>query len=215
VPAPAAPKALLIDFGGVLTTSVFDSFRAFCVGEGLAPDRFPGILAEDPEAGAMFVAVEKGEIPEAEFERAFAPLLGPDVVAEGMLRRLTAALQPEPAMLDVVVALRATGVTTVVVSNSFGRHAYDDYRLEERFDHIVLSAEVGARKPAGAIYRQAIELAGCAPEQGVFVDDLEQNIVAARRAGLRGLLHEEPEATIAALGREFGLDLSPSPDKTT
>jgi putative hydrolase of the HAD superfamily len=214
VPAPAAPKALLIDFGGVLTTSVFDSFEAFCVGEGLAPDRFPGILATDPEAGAMFVAVEKGEIPEPEFERAFAPLLGPDVVPEGMLRRLTAALRPEPGMLDAVAALRAAGVTTVVVSNSFGRHAYDDYGLEERFDHIVLSAEVGARKPAGAIYRRAIELAGCAPAEALFVDDLEQNIVAARRAGLRALLHTEPQATIAALGREFGLDLSP-PSKTT
>jgi putative hydrolase of the HAD superfamily len=198
----------------VLTTSVFDSFRAFCVGEGLAPDRFPGILREDPEAGAMFVAVEKGEIPEPDFERAFAPLLGADVAADGLLRRLTAALCPEPAMLGAVAALRAQGITTVLVSNSFGRHAYDDYELEERFDHIVLSAELGARKPSGAIYRHALGLAGTAPEDAVFVDDLEQNVVAARRAGLRGLLHEDPATTIDALGREFGIDLAAPPRAT-
>jgi putative hydrolase of the HAD superfamily len=193
-----------------LTTSVFDSFEAFCRGEGLAADRFPGILAADPEAGAMFVAVEKGQIPEPAFERSFAPRLGPDVVAEGLLRRLTAALRPEPAMLDAVAKLRTAGITTVLVSNSFGRHAYDDYELEQRFDHIVLSAEVGARKPAGAIYRRALEAADCAPAEALFVDDLEQNVVAARRAGLRALLHEDVASTIAALSREFGLYIEPT-----
>lgn len=193
----------------MLTTSVYDSFAAFCRAEGLAADRFPGILSADREAAAMFVAVEKGELPEAEFERAFAPLLGPGVAPEGLLRRLTAALRPEPAMLAAVAELRAAGVTTVLVSNSFGWHAYADYDLEARFDHIVLSAALGIRKPAGAIYRHAVELAGCAPGEAVFVDDLEQNVVGARRAGLRALLHEEPADTIAALGREFGIALTP------
>jgi putative hydrolase of the HAD superfamily len=159
----------------------------------------------------MFVAVEKGEVPEPDFERAFAPLLGADVVAAGLLRRLTAALQPEPAMLEAVAKLHAVGITTVLVSNSFGRHAYNDYRLEQRFDHIVLSAEVGVRKPAGAIYRRALELAGCEPAEALFVDDLEQNVVAARRAGLRALLHEDAASTIAALSREFGLYIEPPP----
>jgi putative hydrolase of the HAD superfamily len=203
----AAPSALLIDFGGVLTTSVFDSFRAFCVNEELAPDRFPAILSSEPRAADMFLAVEKGEISEPDFERAFAPMLGPSVAAKGLLRRLTGGIEPEPEMLDAVAVLRAAGVTTVLVSNSFGMHAYDGYDLEARFDHIVVSAKVGVRKPGGAIYRRATELAGCAAGDGLFVDDLNQNVVGARRCGLRAVLHTSVPETLATLSQSFGVEL--------
>jgi putative hydrolase of the HAD superfamily len=206
----AAPSALLIDFGGVLTTSVFDSFRAFCVDEGLPADHFPAVLSANPAAGKLFVEVERGDVSEPEFERAFAPMLGPGVAAEGLLRRMTAGLNPEPEMLDAVAALKTAGITTILVSNSFGMSAYDDYELDRRFDHLVISAEIGARKPSGAIYRRAIELAGCAPQDALFVDDLEQNVAAARRVGLQGLLHTSVPSTLAALTESFDRQL-PTP----
>jgi putative hydrolase of the HAD superfamily len=202
--SPSVPKALLIDFGGVLTTNVFDSFRAFCVAEDLPPERFPAILRSDPDAASLFVAVEKGEISEPDFERAFAPMLGPHVSAEGLLRRMTAGIRPEAAMLEAVGELRTGGVVTVLVSNSFGMHAYDGFHLDSRFDHVVVSAHVGTRKPAGSIYRHALAVARCAPSEALFVDDLDQNVVAARRAGLRGYLHASANDTVAALSEIFG-----------
>lgn len=202
------PTALLIDFGGVLTSGVFASFAAACEADGLVPDRFVDVLKNDPEAGPLFVAVERGDLPEDEFERAFAPRLGDGVAAEGLLRRLTAALEPDAAMVAGVAALRAAGVTTVLLSNSFGMHAYDDYDLEGLFDHVVLSGQVGVRKPSGAIYRIALERAGIDADAAVFVDDLEQNIVASERAGIRGIRHERAEDTLAALEDAFGVPLT-------
>lgn len=202
------PTALLVDFGGVLTSGVFASFAAACEADGLAPDRFVDVLKNDPEAGPLFVAVERGDLPEDEFERAFAPRLGDGVAAEGLLRRLTATLEPDAAMVAGVAALRAAGVTTVLLSNSFGMHAYDDYDLEGLFDHVVLSGQEGVRKPSGAIYRIALERAGVEPSGAVFVDDLEQNIVASERAGIRGIRHERAADTLAALEDAFGVPLT-------
>jgi putative hydrolase of the HAD superfamily len=202
------PTALLIDFGGVLTSGVFASFTAACEADGLHPDRFVDVLRNDPEAGPLFVAVERGDLPEDEFERAFAPRLGDGVAAEGLLRRLTAALRPDEAMLAGVAALRAAGITTVLLSNSFGMHAYDDYDLDGLFDHVVLSGKEGVRKPSGVIYRIALERAGVQPDAAVFVDDLEQNIVASERAGIRGIRHEHAADTLAALEDAFGVPLT-------
>ncbi|MDO9410832.1 HAD family phosphatase [Patulibacter sp.] len=204
---PTDPTALLIDFGGVLTSGVFASFSAACVAEGLEPDRFLQAIRGTPEAGGLFTAVERGELADDEFERAFAPMLGPDVRPEGLLRRLTAALRPDEPMLAAVRDLRAAGVTTLLLSNSFGMHAYDDYDLPGLFDHVVLSGDVGVRKPSGAIYRLALERAAVTADRAVFVDDLEQNVVAAGRAGIHGVLHVEAATTIPALEAAFGVPL--------
>lgn len=204
---PADPAALLIDFGGVLTSGVFASFSAACVAEGLGPDRFLEAIRGHPEGSELFLAVERGELPEPEFERAFAPLLGPEVDPDGLLRRLTAAMEPDRVMLAAVRTLRGAGVTTVLLSNSFGMHAYDAYDLPGLFDHVVLSGRVGIRKPSGAIYRIALERAGVGAERAVFVDDLEQNVVAAARAGIHGVHHRDAATTLPALTALFGVAL--------
>jgi putative hydrolase of the HAD superfamily len=75
------------------------------------------------------------------------------------------------------------------------------------FHAVVISAEVGMRKPEERIYRHAIELVGLPPAECVFVDDLEANVRAAEAIGMRGILHTQPEATIARLTELFGLPL--------
>jgi putative hydrolase of the HAD superfamily len=202
-----AARALLIDFGGVLTTDVFAAFRRFCVASGLEPDAFVGLLRRDPAAARLLVEVETGALAEAEFERRFAPLLGPDVEPAGLIGNLSASLEPDPAMLDVLARVRDAGHRTVIVSNSFGMAAYDGYDLESRVDHVVLSGEVRMRKPSGAIYALAADLAGVPARECVFVDDLEQNVVAAQRAGMVGVHHRDAADTVPELERLFELDL--------
>ena len=70
------PIALVVDFGGVLTTSIWPAFAAFCEGEGLAPDTVRELFRGDSEAIALLRGLETGELADAEFERRFGELLG-------------------------------------------------------------------------------------------------------------------------------------------
>ena len=94
-------KGLLVDFGGVLTTNVFDSFRAFCAAEGLEPDAFVTLFRSDPEARRELRRVETGEIDEDEFAEILGGMLG---VAdhENLVNRLFAGMRADEPMVDAV-----------------------------------------------------------------------------------------------------------------
>jgi putative hydrolase of the HAD superfamily len=141
---------------------------------------------------------------EPDFCAAFAPLLGPSVAADGLLDRLTATLERDQAMEEATAALRAAGVTTVLLSNSLGYGAYDGCDFDRLFDHVVISGDVGMRKPSSSIYRHALEAAGADAARAVFVDDFEHNIAAARALGLAAILHRDAAETIPRLEAAFG-----------
>jgi putative hydrolase of the HAD superfamily len=82
-------KGLLVDFGGVLTTNVFDSFREFCEREGLDPDHVRRLFREDPAALGELRKLEKGEVTEEEFAERFGPIVGVSD-SEGLVDRLFA-----------------------------------------------------------------------------------------------------------------------------
>jgi putative hydrolase of the HAD superfamily len=197
---------LLVDFGGVLTTNVFDAFADFCRAEGLAPDTVRDRFMTDPEARDLLGDLETGRIDEAEFEPRFAALLGVER-AEGLIDRLFAGMVPEPAMLDAVRAARRGGVRTGLLSNSWGQERYDRATLEELFDAVVISGEVGMRKPSPEIYSLAAERLGREPERIVFVDDLPGNLKPAREIGMATVLHRDAGATVAELEQHLGVSL--------
>jgi hypothetical protein len=99
-------RALVVDFGGVLTTDIWPAFAAFCEGEGLEPDKVKQLFRGDSEALALLRELETGAVADAEFEARFGAMLG---VAEheGLITRLFADLSPERSMLDAVRAARA------------------------------------------------------------------------------------------------------------
>lgn len=207
------PRALLIDFGGVLTSNVFDAFGDFCASAGLPSDALARAFREDPEAARLLTLVETGELAEPEFERRFAPILcrGNEVVLEpvdGLIGRFSAALVPDEAMLDVCGRVRAAGHRTAIVSNSFGYAAYDGYDLERRFDAVVLSGDVGVRKPSRRIYALSAERLGVDPADCVFVDDLAQNVSGAERAGITGVHHRVAADTVRRLEAMFALEVA-------
>ena len=70
---------------------------------------------------------------------------------------------------------------TGLVSNSWGEEGYDRTRFDELFDVLVISGEIGIRKPAPEIYALAAERLGREPERCVFVDDLPGNLKPAAR----------------------------------
>jgi len=199
----SAPGALLTDFGGVLTTSVYECFEDFCAAEGLPADHFVTVVGDHPEGRRLLAQVETGEIGEEEFEASLAPLLGPEVVAAGLVGRLTAALDPDPAMIATVAELRRSGVRTVLVSNSLGYSPYEGWGLEQLFDAQVISGRARVRKPSRRIYELALAEAGVEAQQAVFVDDLQHNVEAAGRLGMRAIHHTESEQTVGLLRQAF------------
>ena len=198
-------SGLLIDFGGVLTTSPFDSFRAFCQIEGLDPETIGRRFREDKGARDLLIGLEEGTLPEEEFEARFAEVLG--VEAPNLIERLMGNSSPEPAMLDAVRRARAAGIRTGLISNSWGISRYDRAQLAELFDGVVLSGEVGMRKPAREIYEMGARSIELTPERCVFVDDLPFNLKPAQELGMATVHHTDVEETIAELERLLGVAL--------
>ncbi len=197
-------RALLVDFGGVLTTNVFESFRAFEREAGLVEDAVVHLFLEDEPALADLHALETGRLAEAEFERRLAARLG--VEAEQLVAGLFAGARPEPAMLHLVRRARVAGVATALVSNSWGTGIYE--RLgggSDFFDAIVLSGEVGRRKPDPEIFLLAAERVGAPPASCVFVDDLRSNCAGAEAVGMTAVLHRAPAPTIERVEDLLGL----------
>jgi putative hydrolase of the HAD superfamily len=198
---------LIVDYGGVLTTDVFASFRAFCAAEGLEPETVRERFLRDPRARDLLAELEVGRITEAEFEPQFAALL--EVESERLVDRLFGGMQPDAAMVEGVRAARRAGVRTALLSNSWGDERYDRELLAELFDAWVISAEVGMRKPEPAIYELAAERIGLPPEACVFVDDLPGNLKPARAIGMATIVHRgDADATLREVGELLGVDLS-------
>ncbi len=148
----------------------------------------------------------RGRASEAEFEARFASLLGL-ATAEGLIARMFAGMRPDERMLDAVAAARRAGIRTGLVSNSWGEETYDRTRFPELFDVVVISGEIGIRKPAPEIYALAAERLERAPERCVFVDDLGGNLKPARAIGMATVLHRDAETTLEELEHHLGVKL--------
>lgn len=191
-------RGLLADFGGVLTTNVFDSFKEFCRAEGLPEDSVKNMFREQGEGLALLRRLEKGELTADEFSGQFAPLLG--VSPDGLVERLFGGIGPDEPMIDAIRRARAAGVRTGLISNSWGDGiAYEPALMEELFDAVVISGEVGMHKPQPEIFRLGAERIGVEPEDCVFVDDLRENCAGAEAVGMAAVLHRGADQTIPRL----------------
>src|SRR5262249_56855810 len=195
--------AVLFDFGGVLTTPVWDSFAAFCRSEGLDPDAVRELFKTDPEALEDLRKLELGEMTEYEFEQVFGKRLGiadPD----GLIPSMFSGMQPEPEMVDAVREIRASDLKTGLISNSWSTDHYDRELLMALFDVSVISAEVHMHKPQPEIYRLAAERLEVPPEKCLFVDDLQENCDGAEAVGMTALRHRSPREAVPKLAELAG-----------
>lgn len=199
-------NGLLLDFGGVLTTNVFDSFRDFCVTEGLEPDAVKRLFRDQPRARELVRGLETGGLSQDEFGEHFGELLGIDDRTD-LVDRMFGALREDERMVGAVRRARAAGIRTGLVSNSMGAGRYDRATFPELFDGVVISGDVGMHKPQPEIFLLGAERAGVAPEQCVFVDDLRENCEGAEAVGMTAVLHRGPETTLPELERLLGVEL--------
>jgi len=201
-------SVLLIDFGGVLTTSVHDALRAFSADIGGDPELVLRLLGSDAESARLLVESETGRLDDEGFERGFATRLaahGVRVPADGLLARMRTGGSADQEMLDALARMRVSGVPVAIVTNQLGRECYDGFDLEALADVVVISSAVGVRKPSRRIYAIACERLGVPPEACVMVDDLRHNLDGAARLGIVGVLHRTAAQTIRELDQRFGM----------
>jgi putative hydrolase of the HAD superfamily len=200
-------KGLILDWGGVLTTNVFDSFRDFSVAEGLAPDAVKRLFREDPRALELVRGLETASLSEEEFGERFGALLELEDRTR-LIERMFGGVRADERMMAAVRAARGAGVRTGLISNSMGGGSYDRSVFPELFDGVVISGEVGMHKPQPEIFLLGAERAGVRPEECVFVDDLRENCDGAEAVGMTAVLHRGAETTVPELERLLGVALA-------
>ena len=201
-------SGLLVDYGGVLTTNVWESFRAFCEAEGIDRDEVKRVFREEPEARALLRRLEAGELTEETFAPLFGPIIGVrEDRYEGLVERLFSGMQPEQSMIDALPRARAAGIKTGLISNSWGRGRYDRDSFDKWFDGVVISGEVGLYKPQPEIFELGAERVGLEPSDCVFVDDLVENCEGAEAVGMTTVLHRGAEGTLERLEELLGVGL--------
>jgi epoxide hydrolase-like predicted phosphatase len=188
-------EAILFDFNGVLTTSPFAHMAALGTDAGVdgqvVLDLMLGPYDEDTDHA--WHRFERGEITAAEygadlFQRAQEANVQLDF---GSLADMMSRLEIHDVVIDRVRTLRAEGYRTGLITNNV-KEASKQWRemvpVDELFDVIIDSSEVGMRKPNPAIFLHALELLGTPPERAVFLDDAAGNVAGAQAAGLHGIL---------------------------
>jgi putative hydrolase of the HAD superfamily len=208
---------VITDWGGVLTNPIIETVTAWLVSDRIDQESYYTIMRQwvrqaysDGADGNPIHRLERGECPVEEFELALAGNLvrldGEPVVSAGLIDRMFAGTKLDSAMLDLFRNLHADGVPTGLLSNSWG----PDYPRElfpAMFDAVVISAEVGMRKPEPRIFRHAAELLGLPPAECVFIDDIQANVTAAEQAGFTAVLHTEAGATASRVGELLAIGL--------
>jgi glucose-1-phosphatase len=181
-------RAILFDLGNVLVPVDFVRCRAalsdVCVHEAAEVQR---ILA----GSGLPKRYESGEVSSSEFFDATCRLLNMSVSYEKFAEVWGEIFAPEPIVPESMLAALHEHHRLVLLSNTNDMHftaAEQRYKLLRHFDEFVLSYKVGAMKPDPRIYQRAIAAAGCPAEECFFVDDLPENVDAARREGIDAAL---------------------------
>ena len=206
-------EALVIDFGGVMTTSLQNAMAAFAMSKGIELQDLvrAALSAYMGDEDDLVTDFETGRLSEADFSVAFAARLeeysGVHVEHDGLVAGLFEALDLEEDMFELVERSKSGGYKTALLSNSWGMGLYPIDRIRELFDVVVISGEVGLRKPDPDIFKLTVDKLGLNAAACVFVDDHPGHLKAAQEAGMTTVLHKSPAQSIPEV--EALLDLTP------
>ena len=206
---PRSLDAVLFDFGGVFTESPFEVARRFGAKLGGNPERVLEIVfgPYHTDTGHPWHRLERGEMALETARQEIIALGAAEDLDTDLFRVLSAmgrgggVRQP---FIDSARRLRTAGIGTAIVTNNV-REFRDVWRamipVDELFDAIIDSSEVGKRKPDPAIFHHALTVLGDVPaSRALFLDDFEGNVVAARTLGMRGILvGPDPQTAIDEL----------------
>lgn len=191
-----AIEAVIWDFGGVFTPSPFVAAHAYARAQGVEPDTFVRIVFGDYDTDSdhAWHRLERGEIAfttALDEIGATARASGVRFDAAEMFASLRSDEVDRSVVTDYVRGLRGRGIRNAILTNNireYGDHWRASLAVDELFDLVVDSCLEGIRKPDPLIYERALERLGVEPSAAVFLDDFEQNVVAARALGMHGIV---------------------------
>ncbi len=208
-------RAVISDFGGVLTTPLLGSFAAFQDETGISAQSLGEAMqriAERDGEHPLF-ELERGRITEARFLESLRRELAPDLGHEPELHRFSEiyfdALDPNEPMIEEMRDLKARGYRMALLTNNV-REWEPLWRgmlpVDEIFEVIVDSAFVGMRKPEPAIYELVLERigGGIGAADCLFVDDVEDNVATARELGMAAVHFRSSDQAIGEIEAALG-----------
>lgn len=210
-------RAVLFDFGGVITSSPFDAFRDFENERGL-PQGFLQRVNRDNPADNAWARFERGELTPDSFDEAFAVesrAAGHQVSGLEVASLIYGAVRPK--MIRAVERCREHFITACLTNNfrllsnqntAPGAEILSEWKSAfDLFDTVIDSSEVGARKPEPAYFTFACTQLSIDPRQAVFLDDIGANLKPARAMGMHTIKVSDPDAALNELRTVLGIDL--------
>jgi putative hydrolase of the HAD superfamily len=201
-------RAVVSDFGGVLTTPLIQSFVAFQDETGIAMETL-GVAMQriaDRDGSHPLFELERGQLSEADFLLRIAEELEPELGHRPEMHRFSEiyfdALEPNPPMIELMRELKGRGLRMALLTNNV-REWEPLWRsmvpIDELFEVVVDSAFVGCRKPDREIYDILLERLGVPTDGCLFVDDVEVNCEAARELGMTAVHFRDNEQATAEI----------------
>ena len=210
-----AIRAVISDFGGVLTTPLLGSFLAFQDQTGISAEtlgRAMQRIAESTGEHPLF-ELERGRLAESEFLDLLRAELVPELGHEPELHRFSEiyfeALDPNQPMIDLMRDLKGRGYRMALLTNNV-REWEPLWRamvpVDEIFEIVVDSAFVGIRKPEPEIYELTLTRlgGGVGAAECLFIDDVEDNIATARELGMTAVHFRSSDQAVAEVEAALG-----------
>lgn len=205
-------RAVIFDFGGVITTSPFEAFNRFENERGLPRDLIRRINAADPDRNA-WARFERAEIDAGTFDRLFAEeagAVGYDLCGNDVLALLSGDIRPR--MVAALDRLRSRDYLLGCITNNVPADLHGDApkarevaAILARFDQVIESSKVGLRKPDPRIYAMMTEALGVPAAECAYLDDLGINCKPAAAMGMTAIKVASEEQALGELERTLGL----------
>jgi len=216
VTLPQPPiRAVLFDFGGVITTSPFEAFQRFEKERGLPAGFLVRINSSNHDSNA-WARFERNELSADEFDAAFAAesrAAGHEVRGLEVVALVYGSVRPQ--MVDAVKRCHGRYITACLTNNFLREdanvHLADEAREQAwenalaLFDTVIESSKIGVRKPEPKFFELACQQLGILPEEAVFLDDLGINLKPARAMGMHTIKVTDPDVALAELGAMLGM----------
>jgi epoxide hydrolase-like predicted phosphatase len=206
-------KAIVSDFGGVLTTPLLNSFAAIQDDIGISAESLGLAMRNDLAEGEELplFRLERGEISEDEFIEhltdGLESILGHRPHLHHFRHMFFDALDPNEPLFELMRELKARGMTMALLTNNV-REWEPLWRsmlpIDEVFETVVDSAFVGCRKPEARIYELTLERIGVPAEACLFVDDIPTNCEGAEAIGMNAIHFRDNEQAIPAIHAAVG-----------
>ena len=206
-------RAIISDFGGVLTTPLAGSFQGFADQSGIELAAMGQALAamHERDGANPLHELECGRMTESAFVEglrgALCDLLGREVTLAGFADTLWEGLFPNEPMIAFMASLRAEGYRMALLTNNV-REWELRWRalapIDDIFELVIDSAFVGVRKPEPEIYELALTGLGLSAAECVFIDDIERNCAGAREVGIQAVVYRDVEQAISEVRAALG-----------